>query len=160
MGSEGRILYLCDPLCKDAAAVAAQLKREYPYVTALIFDENERWLSKAQAAFAGKGFSAIAAEGNGCALALALAAQLQVDRLMLRRCAIFDRKTARNTPARLRHIIAFARRNLSLVAARICISDTGTDEIRRMARAVSRQAQIELCAEDGKCGLPGFFFKL
>ena len=148
MDSKGQILYLCDPLRTDGKEIAAQLKREYPYVTALIFDENERWLSKAREAFAGKGFSGIAAEGNACAIALAVAAQLQVDRLILIRCAVFDRKAARDAPAHLKRIMAFARRNLHLVAAEVQFADTDEAEIRRVKRSVSRHAQVEICAED------------
>ena len=157
MDSEGRILYLCDPLRRDGAAVAAQLKREYPYVTALVFDENGRWLSQAQEAFAGKGFSGIAADGHACAVALAVAAQLQADRLMLRRCCIFDRSAARDAPVSMRRIIYFARRNLPLVAAEIQFADTAEEEIRRIKRSVSRLAQIEVCTE--KNGVPGFFLR-
>lgn len=153
MDSKGQILYLCDPLRADGKEIAARIKREYPYVTALIFDENGRWLSQAQAAFTKGGFSAIAAEGNACAIALAVAAQLQVDRLMLGNCRLFDRKAAKSAPGNLRHIIGFARRNLSLVASRIQFADTDEAEIRRISKLSSRYAQIEVCA--GKCGKDG-----
>lgn len=154
MDSGGRILYLCDPLRKDGKELAARIKREYSFVTALIFDENERWLSQAQEVFAKNGFSAIAAEGNACAIALAMAAQLQVDRLMLRNCRLFDRRAAKSVPACLKRIISFARRNLPLAAARMQFADTDEAEIRRISNLSSRYAQIEVCAEKHGAGGP------
>ena len=160
MDSKGQILYLCDPLRVDGKEIAARIKREYPCVTALIFDENERWLHQAQTAFAKKCFSAIAAEGNACAIALAMAAQLQVDRLMLRNCRLFDRKAARSAPVYLRHIIYFARRNLALVASGIQFTDTDEAEIRRISNLSSRYAQIEVCVEKRNAtGLLDAFFR-
>ena len=108
----------------------------------------------------GKVFSAIAAEGNACAIALAMAAQLQVDRLMLRNCRLFDRKAARSAPVYLRHIIYFARRNLALVASGIQFTDTDEAEIRHITKMSSRYARIEVCAESrGEDGLLNTFFR-
>jgi len=149
MNSKGRFLYLIDPLRRDGERFAAQLKNEYPHAAALIFDENERWLQKAQRMFAEKGFYAIAAEGNGCAVALAVAAQLPVEQLTLENCGIFDRERLKNAPAQLRRIAAFARRNLSLVASEIRFISTPEGEIRRISESISVLARIENGGESG-----------
>ena len=149
MDSKGRFLYLCDPLHREKNDISVQLKNKYPCAAALVFDENERWLPKTQRLFAEKGFPAIAAEGNACAIALAVAAQLPVERLMLKSCGIFDRRKLKAMPALMRRIAAFARRNLSLVAAEIEIADTAETEIRRLAEALSPLANMEMCTDGG-----------
>jgi len=136
-----QVLYLCDPL--DGSGI--QRKIEYPNVTALVFDENERWLSKAQRFFSMQPHSLLAAEGYACAIALALAAQLPVEELMLRKCALFKRNAYKYAPAQLRRIAGFARRNLPLAAAHIRLFDTDETEIARLQNAVSRFAQLEAC---------------
>ena len=134
-----KVLYLCNPL----QPCSAQMKTEHSDVTALVFHENERWLPKARQAFVQGRFSAVAAEGHACAIALALAALLPVEEALLFKCALFKREAYKNAPAQLRRIAVFARRNLALVVACMRLADTDEYEIRRIQNAASSYAQVE-----------------
>ncbi|MBQ3574222.1 MAG: hypothetical protein IJA26_01005 [Clostridia bacterium] len=133
------VLYLCDPM----DAENSRQKMKYTNAEALIFDENERWLPKAQRAFAQGKYFVVGAEGYACAIALALAALLPVETLALGNCRLFDRQAYKGAPTQMKRIAAFARRNLPLVTAHICFSDTDEMEMRRIQSAASPYAQIE-----------------
>lgn len=117
--------------------------------TALVFDESGRCfacgagagdaLSRAQAALQWTrerfGWVCVAASGGAAWIALALAAQLPVERLALWQDAVPQGRE-------LARIEAFARRNLSLVAAEILLVDVPAADAHRLARRVSRHCEI------------------
>ena len=135
-----RVLYLCDPV----RSMDAQQKAQYADADIITFCENERWLDKAQTAFSQRRYAAVAAEGYACAIALALAVQLPVDRLIMKNCAVFKKSIYKNVPVQLRRIAAYARRNTALAAAEICLADTDKAEIQKIRRAISRHANVKI----------------
>lgn len=153
MDSNWGILYLSDPLDPRGESAAGRIKSAYPDAAALIFTENGRWLQSAQAAVADmraeKKYICVAAEGGACAIALALAAQLPVERLALRNCGLFDRKRLRAASRQMREIAAFARRNLSLVISELTLADTSETEMRRLASGLSGFAEIAIWTKKG-----------
>ena len=102
----------------------------------------------------------VAAQGTGCAAALALAEQLPVDRLALVDPLLSIRGTGRGGGAMsadarvLRRIAAFARRNLSLCVSDTLIVETGADcvDCRRLADALSTHCRVERIRFDVKTG--------
>lgn len=129
--------------------------------TAPVFDESGRCfisrlesgdvLAQAQAAlqWMRRRFAWVCVAGSGEAawLALALAAQLPVERLALchgEKPASCNRELAR--------IAAFVRRNLSLIAAEILLVDVSAAQAQRLARRVSRHCEIR-CMEGRQLGL-------
>ena len=146
------VLYLSDPLDRQAGGLVNRVKNQYPNTPALIFDENERWLPKVQAAITDmrleKTCICLAAEGGACAIALALAAQLPVEKLALRDCVLFDRRRLRKGPRQLKAVAAFARQNLSLVISRLMLADTAQAEIRRIIRGISSYAELAVWTQN------------
>ena len=138
---EGRgILLLEDPLrCKGCFS---RLKiQDRKNCTTLVFDENERYFHQAQAAYQharkGRQWLCIAAEGAAAGIALALAAQLTVDRL-----ALWCEEKPDARPREILRIDLFARRNLSLVACEILLVDASAACVRRLSRSVSRASDV------------------
>ena len=128
------ILFLADSMNADRAS---QRQIQYTDSITLIFNENERYLSLAQAALwrmrQKHGWVCVAAEGKYACVALALAAQLPVDRLVLRESSLFAQRKAR-LPKDLLRLESYARRNLSLVVSEILLIGTQESEVRGMLR--------------------------
>lgn len=141
-----------DGLAAGGAALTESLRKPMGSNrdTALVLDENGRFfisrpeggdmLAEAQAAlqWMRRHFDWVCVAGSGSMawLALALAAQLPVERLALcheERPALRSRELAR--------IAAFARRNLSLIAAEILLVDVPEAQAR-LERRVSRHCEI------------------
>lgn len=124
------VLFLADPLKAESAA---RMKSEYANSMTLIFDENGRYLSLAQAALwrmrQRYGWVCVAAEGNAACIAAALAAQLPVDRLALAGSGLFLPGT-KSLPRELARLNAYARRNLSLVVSEILLIGAQNGEVR------------------------------
>lgn len=138
MQQDRGILYIPDPRGGANLPSPAGHTKEIT----LVFNENERYLYQAQAALwelrRKCGWICVCAEGSSSAAAIALAAQLPVDRLALAAPELFssaDHGISRQA-SRLR---AFARRNLSLVVAQILLADTDESQLRSMMRASGRR---------------------
>lgn len=140
MRGEGRILYLADPL-------KAESNIRMNHGRTLVFDENGRYLSQAQGELwklrQESGWICVAAGGAAAYIALALAAQLPVDRIALIGGWLHRRE---NLGRSLNRIRAYARRNLSLVVAEVLTFDATADELRFLCREL-RHAPI--CAAEG-----------
>lgn len=132
------ILFLADPL-REKAAPQTQMK--YANLMTLVFDENERYLSLAQAALwrirQKSEWVCVAAEGKAACIALALAAQLPVDRLALADSDVFSGRR-RGVPREIARLEAYARRNFSLVVSEILLIGAREAEARRMLHAWNR----------------------
>lgn len=131
MQQKKTILCLNDPLNPD------------PNTKGLVFHENESFLSQAQTALwqsRGEGeWICVSALGTAAYIALALAAQLHVDRLVL--MDIPDPRA--KLPRELNRLKAFARRNLALITAEILLVGADEQYFRRMLRGTGR---CRLCA--------------
>ena len=136
------ILFLADPLC---AAALPQQHTENPEER-LIFSENEPLLPQAQEALwrvrRRCGWVCVAASGGAVGVALALAAQLPVDRVALAGGRLLA-PDAVPRPRSLARIDRYARRNLALVASEVLILDADAEEIAGFARLFARR---QLCA--------------
>ncbi len=162
MKQERGALVLLDPLgggrCLDGlsaggAALPEGLQKpiEPNKDTALVFDESGRCfisrlgggdvLAQAQAALQWMrrrfGWVCVVGSGSMAWLALALAAQLPVERL-----ALCHEEGAAPCCRELARIAAYARRNLSLVASDILLVDVPAADAHRLARRVSRHCEI------------------
>ncbi|MBP3410847.1 MAG: hypothetical protein J6M10_07610 [Clostridia bacterium] len=141
------ILFLADPL---KAGSAAQTKSEYTNSMTLIFDENGRYLSHAQAALwrmrQKYGWVCVAAEGNAACIAAALAVQLPVDRLALAGSGLFL-PGAKRLPRELARLNAYARRNLSLVVSQILLIGAQEVEVRGFVKSCVHACICALEAE-------------
>lgn len=125
-------------LCLNDAPFCA-LKQEIQTVQRLVFDENEPLLPQAQQALwqlrCKCDWVCIAAEGEAALVALALAAQLPVERL-----ALMGRwRSCSKKMARFR---AYALRNLPLVIANVLLIAAGDEEIAALLRG---RRHGELC---------------
>lgn len=140
------ILFLADPL---SAQSAAQRKSEYTNSMTLIFDENGRYLSHAQTALWRMrqrfGWVCVAAEGEAACIAVALAAQLPVDRLALTDSMLFMPRQ-RGTNRELSRLRAYARRNLSLVVSEILLFACREAEAKGFLRGRARE---RICVLEG-----------
>lgn len=137
-------------LCLSEAPFWA-LQGEKNCVQRLIFSENEPLLSQAQEALwrlrRSCSWACVAAEGEAALVALALAVQLPVERLMLMgRWRAASRKMAR--------VRSFALRNLPLMISDVILIGAGSGEVsillnsRRYGRLCALEAQRwEACAE-------------
>ncbi len=138
------ILFLADPL----RGVAHTYWRDSPLVSTLIFHENERYLSQAQAALwelrKRCGWVCVAAAGSSASIAVALGAQLPVDRLALMGSCLFDVKK-QELPRQLARLRRFARHNLSLVVSEIVLIGASASEISGFVPSLHRRL---LCALD------------
>ena len=130
------ILVLADPLRRQDPFSQMQIQS-----TTLVFHENERYLSQAQSALQRQRRRAdwlcVAAAGAAVGIALALAAQLPVERLVLWMDA--------DKPVRSRELLrldAFARRNLSLVISEILLIGAADMEVRRLVRGLGRSRGV------------------
>ena len=141
------ILVLADPLRRQDPFSQMQIQS-----TTLVFHENERYLSQAQSALQRQRRRAdwlcVAAAGAAVGIALALAAQLPVEKLALRDCVLFDRRRLRKGPRQLKAVAAFARQNLSLVISRLMLADTAQAEIRRIIRGISSYAELAVWTQN------------
>jgi len=137
------ILFLAGPLHGGSAV---QMKREYTNSTTLIFDENGRYLSLAQTALwrmrQAHNWICVAAEGEAAAIAVALAAQLPVDRLALAGSGLFSPRQ-KGQDRELARLSAYARRNLSLVISEIMLIGAAERELRGFLRG---RARGRICA--------------
>lgn len=114
-----------------------------PDTKGLVFHENESFLSQAQTALwraRGDGsWICVTASGTAVYIALALAAQMHIDRLVLT-----DMPDPRaKLPRELNRLKAFARRNLALVTAEILLVGADEQHFHRMLRGTGR---CRLCA--------------
>lgn len=139
------ILFLSDPLRRKAGQPK---QAEYTHSMTLIFDENGRYLSHAQAALwrMRKRYEwiCVAAEGEAVCIAIALAAQLPVERLALTRSSLFvPGKHALNRE--LVQLRSYARRNLALVISEILLIGPDSREVRGLLRGRSKG---KLCVLD------------
>ncbi len=139
MESRG-ILLLCDPL-----RGGSRFSQRHSNTKALVFDENERFLSQAQAALCQRkqecGWVCVAASGSAVGVALALAAQLMVDRL-----ALWMEAAPAALPRQLKRIESYARRNIWLISCEILLIDPSDRDVRRLSRGLGRGSVIS-CAE-------------
>lgn len=124
------ILLLKDPL---HAGAMLQRQSEYTNSMTLIFNENGRYLSLAQTALwhMRKRFDwvCVAAEGSAACIAVALAAQLPVDRLVLTEGSMsMTRK--KGIPRELLRLERYARRNFSLVISELLLLNCREEEIK------------------------------
>ena len=128
------ILYLADPL---NAGTAIQKKNQAANSITLIFNENGHYLSLGQTALwrLRQRFEwiCVSAEGSAACIAIALAAQLPVDRLVLTGSSLFVRRKIR-MPRELVRLEGFARRNLALVVSEILLVGEEKAEIRGFTR--------------------------
>lgn len=132
------ILFLADPLKTDSAL---QRQNQITNSMTLIFDENGRYLSLAQTALwrlrQRCGWICVAAEGDAACIAVALAAQLPVERLALVEGSLFLPRR-RDMPRELTRLQAYARRNLSLVISEILLIGAQEAETRGFLRGHAR----------------------
>lgn len=139
MESRG-ILLLCDPL-----QGGSRFSQRHSNTKALVFNENERFLPQAQAALSRRrrecGWVCVAASGGAVGIALALAAQLMVDRL-----ALWMESVPPALPRQLKRIESYAQRNLWLVACEIMLIDPSDRDVRRLSRGLGRGSELR-CAE-------------
>ena len=164
------VLFLADPRMP-----AAPLQKHIANTTVktLTFDEGGRYLSLAQAALWRMRLNCtwvcVAAEGGAAAVALALAAQLPVDRLALMGSGIFIAGAKSSGPARggracrksdfavlpreeaasreLMRLKRYARRNLALVVSEMMLVNAPEEEIRGLMWGMGRR---KVCALE--CG--------
>lgn len=136
MGDKRALLILADPLLRCSRFSQMQMEG-----TTLVFDEGGRFLSQAQNAFQQLRMRAewicVAASGAAVGIALALAAQLPVERL-----ALWLDGAPRIRNRELHRIHGFARRNLSLVVSEILLIDAGEADERRLVRGLGRHARV------------------
>lgn len=144
MGMNRGILYLQNPLnqsCKDTILSLNQ---------GLVFTENEPLLYQAQAALQHArrkwDWLCVCAQGHAACLALALAAQLPVDRLAL----IAPEWGAGGMRRELLRLRSYARRNLALITAEILLLDAPEDLVRSLMRGNrhSRLCLLESFSEE------------
>lgn len=146
-------------LCLDAAPFRAAQSRNID-AQRLIFNENEPLLCQAQTALweirRRCGWVCVAAEGERIAAAVALAAQLPVDRLALKGGWLYCRGEDRKA----RRLKCFARRNLPLVVSDVLWIGAPEREARVMVRSrrhgdlrILPEQDWESCADllVGKC---------
>ena len=117
-------------------------------VKTLVFDENGRYLSRAQEELwklrQQCGWVCAAGRGSGVYAALALAAQLPVDRIALDGGWLAGREKLGREMNRLR---AYACRNLSLVVSEVLTFGASEDELRFLTRGTQH---AKLCALNGR----------
>jgi len=154
MGQRRGVLFLADPL-----GPAASIQRQIPNTDTitLIFDENGRYLSKAQSALwqlrRRCDWICAAAEGQAASIALALAAQLPVDRVALGGGGLFI--PGKRLPRELTRLRHYARWNISLVISEILLVDAEEREIRGIMRGMGQGRICALDAAEGEkpwCG--------
>ena len=144
MSGGRQILLLADPLTGSSRFSQMNLQK-----TTLVFDEDGRFLARAQAALQqlrGDGdWVCVAGSGAAVHIALALAAQLPVERL-----ALWPERASRPRLGReLSRIRSFARRNLSLVVSEILLVDGAEAELRRLEGGTNRHARLR-CVSSGE----------
>lgn len=136
------VLFLADPL---RAAVPPQKCGNIP-AKVLAFHEGEPLLPQAQGALwelrRRCDWACVAASGGAVGVALALAAQLPVDRLALAGSRLFGADGAKS-PREVGRMERFARRNLALVTAELLLADAADAEIRGYLRFWGRR---RICA--------------
>jgi len=135
MRTDRGILYLQSPLKKTGENTII------PQNQGLVFTENEPLLSQAQAALQrGRqehGWLCVCAQGHAAHVALALAAQLPVDRLAL----LSPVQAASGMNRELLRLRGYARRNLALITAEILLWDADAALIRALMR-LSRHSRL------------------
>lgn len=135
MQQNSGLLFLPDP------SGAAPKQNEYPQ--GLVFHENESLLSQAQGALwrlrKDHEWICVAAQGEAACIALALAAQLPVERVAILGTGQGDGRLSRE----MRRLKAYARRNLALVTAEILLVGVQDGLIHTLLRGMGR---CRLCA--------------
>lgn len=152
------ILLLSDPLRAGAQGrIIERMKRSASERDAgrnlfqIDFPEGEKCLPQAQAALwelrRRCGWVCVAAE-RGCAgVALALAEQLPVDRVVLLGGTPFSPLPEGGSAARrreLRRMDGFARRNLALMVGELLLIDVPEDEVRRLMSGLGRNVHMRI----------------
>ena len=136
MGENRRLLILADPITGHS-----RFSQMYTEAKTLVFHESGRYLSRAQTALQELRREAewICLAGSGAAawIALALAAQLPVERAAI----WMDGKPCLNRE--LHRIQTFARRNLSLLISEILLVDGTAGDYRRLAGGLGRHAGLK-----------------
>ena len=130
------ILLLNDPLRRTS-----RFSQMHKDTKALVFREDERFLPQAQAALYRMrreyGWVCVAASGCSVGIALALAAQLLVDRL-----ALWMETAPKERPRELMRIDGYAKRNLSLIACGILLVEPPEDRLRMLMRGLGRGCEL------------------
>ena len=130
------ILLLCDPL-----RGGSRFSQMHSNTKALVFSQDGRFFSQAQTALCRRrrecGWICVAASGAAVGIALALAAQLMVDRL-----ALWPEPALPSRPRELLRIEGFARRNLSLIASEILLVEPPQELLRGLAGGLSRSCEL------------------
>ena len=138
------ILYIPDPQGRTKLPSPGGHTKEIT----LVFNENERYLYQAQAALwelrKKCSWVCVCAEGASSAAAIALAAQLPVDRLALAAPDLFP-PAPHGISRQASRLRAFARRNLALVVSQILLADADDSHLRGLQIASGRQ---DICAVD------------
>jgi len=147
MWKERGILLLADPI-----RGGSRFSQMHIEGTGLVFDESEPCFAQAQRALQKmrREYSWVCAAASGAAvsIALALAAQLPVDRL-----ALWKDDTPALRPRQLVRLDAFARRNLSLIVSEILLVDADDHDARRLCRGLGRRSGVRcVCSEELKPG--------
>ena len=113
----------------------------------LCFTEGEPYLPQAQAALwklrRECGWVCVAAEGCAAWIALALAAQLMVERLVL-----WMEPAPERLPRQMQRLQLYARRNLSLLACEILMAKASDAELRMLSRGLSRSCELRCISEE------------
>ena len=122
------ILYLRDPLNHQGKYQNSMHEQ------GLVFTESEPLLSQAQGALQHArekyGWLCVCAHGSAAHIALALAAQLPVDRLAL----LSSGRNASGLNREMLRLRSYARRNLALITAEILLHDADDALIRSLLR--------------------------
>ena len=134
MQQKRSVLYLNDPM-----------NGKIQNVQGLVFTENGSFLSQAQTALwnarKNSGWVCVAAEGAAAYIALALAAQLPVNRLALLNLPVNRPRLSRE----LNRMRAFARRNLALVVSEVLIAGAADRRGQSLARGL---VNCDVCVVD------------
>lgn len=136
MEDKRALLILADPLLRTSRFSQMQMEG-----TMLVFNEDGHFLSQAQQALQRERRRAewicLAASGVAVGIALAIAAQLPVERL-----ALWMDGSFRFRHRELHRIHTFARRNLSLVISELLLIDADEADERRLVRGLGRHARV------------------
>ena len=145
------ILALCDPITGEPPLTGA--------VETVRFEAGDL-LAQAQSAYQRVRSACervcVAATGGACGIAAALAAQLPVELLALRRGNVFARRTGSRSVDRVN---AFARRNLALISAEIVLAEPSEAEGKGFARGLGLYTRKITCDFSGNVynTICGFF---
>lgn len=134
------LLLLNDPL-RHGSRFSQMHMDTKALILELRFTEGEPYLSQAQAALwrlrRECGWVCVAAEGCAAWIALALAAQLMVERL-----ALWMEPAPEKLPRQMQRLQLYVRRNLSLLASEILLAKASDAELRMLSRGLSGSCEL------------------